>query len=405
VRVVSAILLFTLSCPFSFLTAQWYYWPLYPVSERECNSTFCEYRSGHLHEGIDIPAEGSGYTLNATTDTFKYIGREHRSYGWIVTVQHYTQSDGNKQMLEEGSRYIHMDEVEPLLVETVYIDQPIAKDITFYENHLHFEVGRPAPTGVVNNIFNAFNPLSIDDNLCPEDATEPTLLALYVDGDPGHQGNAEIACWNFLNYTFDQYYDASAAPPFVKLKLPAETKNEDLDDPHILISGNCRVRFILDAYDVVNVAGSRCAPYEIIALLDWSIILDDDPEYASWVDTLNRSYVLRFNFLDNIRYYSTPDKHEEEDVYHTESPLESHIGAPETKFYYRLYEHDGNNNSHYPVCLTREGIRWLKTEDFEEGHHRLRVVVKDYTGNDKTADIHFYIRRSEFVDYGRAFQD
>lgn len=38
--------------------AQHYRWPIPDVIE-ETNGTFCEYRSGHFHEGIDIPASGS----------------------------------------------------------------------------------------------------------------------------------------------------------------------------------------------------------------------------------------------------------------------------------------------------------------------------------------------------------
>jgi len=106
-RTCSVINLFILCGFFSFSNAQWYTWPLYPYTEKYCRGTFCEYRSGHFHEGIDIPATSAGYRVYATTDTFLYIGRSSTADGWIVTVQHYTQSDSEQWALDEGSRYIH----------------------------------------------------------------------------------------------------------------------------------------------------------------------------------------------------------------------------------------------------------------------------------------------------------
>lgn len=146
-------------CSLSLVAAQHYGWPLYPVLEPYCRGTFCEYRSDHFHEGIDIPATGT-FTVYTTTDTFKYIGWDYNpDVHYIVTVQHYTQNGRAQLALDEGSRYIHMNNIDfTLIQDQIYIFRPIAQNITFLDTHLHFEMRWPAPVGVsgLENIFNAF---------------------------------------------------------------------------------------------------------------------------------------------------------------------------------------------------------------------------------------------------------
>ncbi len=170
--------IFVLGCLVSGLNARWYNWPLYPVLERYCRGTFCEYRPAHFHEGIDIPAERSGYTVYATTDSFKYIGREYNDIGWIVCLEHYGQSGSNQVSLNEGSRYIHMNNIDLTLENgQIYIFRPIAQNTSFLDNHLHFEMREPAPTGVWGpaNIKNSFNPFAINA-LCAPDNQAPFLV-------------------------------------------------------------------------------------------------------------------------------------------------------------------------------------------------------------------------------------
>jgi len=398
-RTRSAIYLFILCCFFSFSSAQGYMWPLWPVSERYCRGTFCEYRSGnpnHFHEGIDIPAYSSGYYVYATTDTFQYIGRESTSYGWIVTVQHYTQSGSSQWPLDEGSRYIHMNDVEPLSQWAVYIGQPLAINITFHDNHLHFEMRWPAPVGVVGleNIFNAYNPF-IEEVLCPpNDGYKPDLDYFYVDGSTQHQGDATIENWNFLGYDFSYYYNGYISSPFIRLTLPEQdTRDNDLDDPHILIGDNCKVRFILKAKDEITNGYPNCAPYWISLYLDADLAHGDGNNPV--IDDAEPFYEVKFDDLENE--FGQNETYDEEDVYHTESPLVS----DQSTFYYRLYP----NDSDLPGCILSGSSTVLETENMEEGQHRIRVVVEDYRGNIKTADAHFYKRTEDWVDYCRAFFD
>ncbi len=393
-RTRSVIYLFILCCFFSFSSAQGYMWPLWSVFERYCRGTFCEYRSGHFHEGIDIPAYSSGYTVYATTDTFCYIGREFTSYGWIVTVQHYTQSGSSQWALDEGSRYIHMDDIVQLSSGVVYIGQPLAINITFHGNHLHFETRWPAPVGVsgFENIFNAYNPFIEYGTRPTNDGYTPDLDYLYVDGST--QGNATIENWNFLGYNFSNYYDGDISSPFIRLTLPEEdTRDNDLDDPHILIGDNCKVRFILKAKDEISYGYPNCAPYWISLYLDADLAhgAEDNPV----IDDAEPFYEVKFEALMNE--FGQNETYDEEDVYHTEFPLVS----DQSTFYYRLYP----NDSDLPGCILSGTSTVLETEDLEEGQHRIRVVVEDYHGNIITADAHFYKRTEDWVDYCRAFVD
>lgn len=292
-----------------------------------------------------------------------------------------------------------MNNVEPLSPEVVYIEQPLAVSTGFLGNHLHFETRWPAPVGVsgLENIFNPYNPF-IHDNLYPDDGYKPYLDYLYADGSTTHQGDATINCWNFLGYDFDSYYNTTTAAPFVRLTtLPEETRDYDLDDPHILISDNCKVRFILKAKDEITNGYPNCAPYWISLYLDTALASgsEEDPIIGGTTPF----YEAKFDHLENE--YGENETYDEEDVYHTESPLVSQIDP--TYFYYRLYPIDINGDG-LPSCIFSRS-RTLETENFEQGQHRIRIVVEDYYGNLKTADAHFYIRKQDWVDYCRAFRE
>ena len=102
--------------------------------------------------------------------------------------------------------------------------------------------------------------LFIIDALNPTDDYPPILNYLYVDY--AFKGDAKVECWNFLGYDFSQYYsETTNVWTFVKLTLPAETPDYDLDDPHILIDGNRRVFFVLEAYDNITQVNTGAAPY------------------------------------------------------------------------------------------------------------------------------------------------
>ncbi len=388
---IALILLVLANCIYALV----YYWPLPELSDK-CNGTFCEYRVGppaHFHEGIDIPTGVSWYTVWSATYAFKCIKIGYLNggtHGRYVTIQHY--EDDGQASCDEGSRYLHMWNINPNLSEgTVYINVNISppQGTGFWNEHLHFELREPAP--VVNDDKNSFNPFmyySLTDN----DA--PFLDYLYADGSTDHQGDATINSWNFLKYSFMSYYDSTSVSPFIRLTLPAESRDNDLDDPHIMISGNRKVRFVLKAKDQVTSSYPNCAPYWIAVYLDTALAPGNEENPI--IEGTNSLYEVKFDCLRN----SVDDEvHDEEDVYHVESPLIS----TNSVFYYRLYPYDVNSDGLPDCILTSNYV--FKTENLEEGQHRLRIVVKDFKGNTKTADIHLYIRKEDWVDYSRAFRN
>ncbi|MGQ9465962.1 MAG: hypothetical protein ACUVQ4_09760, partial [bacterium] len=210
---------------------------------------------------------------------------------------------------------------------------------------------------------------------------------LYVDYSC--HGDANVENMNFLSYEFDQLYRDTTYQgiTFKKLKLPPETSDNDLDDPHILISGNRKVRFVLEGHDNFFSTTDRGAPYEL------SLFLFD----ADFGGVTKKSYyTVKFDSLLG----SSDEVHQEEDVYHVSAPLISGIGAPQ---YYRLYPCDSVIPG-LPGCVIT-GATELKTEDLDEGMHRIRVYARDYNDNEKTADVHFYIRKSNWVDFRRGFKE
>jgi hypothetical protein len=389
-----------------------YRWPVSNALYHYCNGTFGEYRYSsnplyrHFHEGIDIWGVNTLDIIKCTwiggfeVEEILDLGS---GYGYAVTVQHYdfiretTWVEQNR-----GSRYLHMlndphwdyDEYE------IYGDwMPIAHDTYFYNNHLHFEIREPAPAG--GDYQDAINPMFVDDNLCPDDGYKPVLFFLYVDGSTDqshhHQGDAIIDPWNFLDYNFNSYYDSTSTEPFVKCSLPTETRDNDLDDPHFLLSGNCKARFVIKVKDVINVSSSTCAPYWISLYLNTAIALGDEDD--PFTEDAEPFYEVKFDKFQE----SNDEKHDEEDVYHVDEPLISdHDPA---QFYYRLYPYDRNEDSNLPSCILSGSWTELKTENLEEGQHRIRIVAEDCYGNIKTGDAHFYKRTGDWVDYCRAFED
>lgn len=67
--------------------------------------------------------------------------------------------------------------------------------------------------------------------------------------------------------------------------------------------------------------------------------------------------------------------------------------------FYRLYPYGAN----LPSCIVSQDT--LKTENLEEGMHRVRVVAKDFHNHTVTGDVHFYIRKSNWVDFCRGFKE
>lgn len=391
------ILLFGLFVVFAYSdTTTTYRWPI-PSGQGGDTiiSNFGDYRpqsgyaSAHFHEGLDIKADSTGgrrFDVISVTYGFKLRTLpDLASYGWIVKVRHYF--DDASGAWNHGSNYIHMWNRNDSLNDTsiVYQGVYISHQTTFWRNHLHLEYTSLSWDG---SFIASRNPFLLSELPIPlTDSRKPILNHLYVDYSC--HGNAEVENLNFLGYEFDTLYRDTTYQgiTFKKLKLPTETPDNDLDDPHILISDNRKVRFVLGGHDNFFSTTDRGAPYEL------SLFLFD----ADSTGVRQKSYyTVRFDSLLG----STDEVYQEEDVYHVSAPLVSGIDAPQ---YYRLYPCDSARNG-LPGCVVT-GRTELKTEDLDEGMHRIRVYAKDYQNNTKTADVHFYIRKSNWVDFCRGFRE
>ena len=367
----------------SNLGAQTYSWPILPYpSGKRVTSGYCAYRPTynsiieHFHEGIDIPEETDPLChVYPTTLAYKVIKIDTLGpdNNLMVKVIHYT--DDTSSVLSEGSKYIHLKEVlENIYEDSIYIGVPISSATDLYLDHLHFEYRTPSDLANSNNPF-TITELQIEDN------SAPVLCSLYVDYS--RQGDAVVACWEYLESNFGQYYSTvtGGGYTFLKLTLPAETPWNDWDDPHFIITGNRKVRFAIKMVDADIVA-----PYHYYLTIDTAIVdLVGFDYYKS-----DNHYQVEFDSLLSSEYK------QEEAVYHQEEPIVSGWNSQ----YYRLYPYGT-----LPSCILKSMT--LRTESLEEGQHQIRITAIDYNGNKKTADAHFYIKTSgsDWVDYCRAFTD
>ena len=244
-----------------------YQWPmrdsLNNPDNKKITSNFGDYRSGHFHEGLDIPAQE-----NALSDSLyiwpidiAIVLKVNRYY---AKIRHcFTNFDSAK---DEGSRYIHAYTYQVCEEgDTLSLDDPVAQGWRFEPNsapHLHLEY-RAHDGDSLNDSKNPF----VIDTLQVDETERPILNHLYVDYSC--HGSANVENLNFLGYDFSSYYRDTTygGITFRKLKLPAETPDNDLDDPHILISGNRKARFVLEAHDNFFSTTDRGAPYELSLFL------------------------------------------------------------------------------------------------------------------------------------------
>ena len=250
--------------PFADTTAT-YFWPI-PGGDEIIISNLGDYRPqstygpAHFHTGNDIPADTEDvWTI---TLSFRVDDIWHNQIGYNVKVQHY--SDDTTHELAHGSRYIHMKMIDTVNIheDSIYIANLISHQTTFWNDHLHLDYRRPhSLTGS-----RAINPFVLPI-LQVNDTLKPILNHLYVDYSC--HGSANVENLNFLGYDFSSYYRDTTygGITFRKLKLPAETPDNDLDDPHILISGNRKARFVLEAHDNFFSTTDRGAPYELSLFL------------------------------------------------------------------------------------------------------------------------------------------
>jgi len=365
-----------------------YQWPMFDQygqpDNKKVSSGYCSFRPAynsvqpHFHGGIDIPEQENAQQYNLYIWPIDYgvvtnIGGTH-PFEWIK-IRHYNYTNNQfKDAKCEGSVYRHAN---PCCAEgdSLTLDDPVAEGWNMYkpgEEHLHLEY---RIIGSGSEDYN--NPFTITE-LQIEDNNAPRLFYLYVDYS--RQGSADVACWEYLGSDFGQYYGSitGGGYTFLKLTLPEETPWNDWDDPHFIIAGTRKVRFVIQIWDTSNVA-----PYHYYLSLDTSIVDLAGSRYES-----SAHYEVKFDILKVSEYL------QEEVIYHEGEPIISGLGK---LGYYRLYPYGTALN-----CVLSEN-KVLETENLEQGQHRIRISAKDYTGNTKTADVHFYIKNSDWVDYCRAF--
>lgn len=109
-------------------------WPIVGATNKIIESNLGDYRVGHIHLGIDIPATNA--SVQSHTKTFLYLSRTYHPINlWFVRVDHY--SDDSSCHRISGSQYIHMITInDSLLGDSVYTDRNLANNTTFYSNHL-----------------------------------------------------------------------------------------------------------------------------------------------------------------------------------------------------------------------------------------------------------------------------
>lgn len=371
-----------------------YQWPMKDSLNNSDNmiieSNLGDFRSGsyprHIHEGLDIPNQW--YALRDSLYIYSIdTGIVVIKSAYTLKIRHYSKSQNNIIALNEGSRYLHASTGTVCdLGDTIYLYTPIARGWEFdptYSSHLHLEY----KTGDTN-FLNTKNPFFLD-TLQLHETMLPELKYLYVDDNK--KGNATVNNFNFLGYSFDTLYSDTTyqSVTFKKLKLKNIQPEEDLLQPHIFVTGNRKVKFIVEGHDNFYNSNDRGAPYELSLFL-----FDID---SSGV-LLKPYYTLRF---DSLAAYHD-EVHLTEDIYHYEPPCTSGINAPQ---YYRLYPYDYFNNGYLPQCIVT-GFTELKTDSLPEGLYRIRISSKDYRSNIKTADIHMYIKYSNtnWVDLCRGFK-
>ncbi len=199
----------------------------------------------HFHEGLDIPDQPNALedSLYIWPIDFAIVIDVNTYY---AKIRHYSASFDSAK--DEGSRYIHAYTYQVCDIgDTLLLDDPVAQGWQFdpnYEPHLHLEYRAHG----ANNLNDSKNPFVIN-SLQVDDTLKPVLNHLYVDYSC--HGNAYVENLNFLGYDFSSYYRDTTYQgiTFKKLTLPAETPDNDLDDPHILISGNLKARFVLGGHD------------------------------------------------------------------------------------------------------------------------------------------------------------
>ncbi|MCZ6767261.1 MAG: M23 family metallopeptidase [bacterium] len=234
-------------------------WPL-PI-EVNLTSSFCEYRGGHLHAGLDIKTWGEeGIPCRAVADG--YVSRLRASpygYGKVVYVTLYSG---------ETVVYAHLAEFSPELGRTIRNEQIRADkykvDVYYERDHIPVErgdiLGYSGSTGagaphlhfeVRDTSQNPLNPLSIGWEL--EDRRRPEfrgVLAIPTESGSRVGGQCRIR----------------------RVELRRVDKGRYVATDTLVLKG--RVGFGAYVIDRINNASGRLAPYRVGVEVDGVVLTD-----------------------------------------------------------------------------------------------------------------------------------
>lgn len=320
------------------LYAEDYTWPI--KAKPFLSATFCEYREGHFHSGIDIKTWGEmDIPCLAISDGYvERISASYRGYGKVLFL-----------MLDDGRRviYAHLDYFSPALEKRLRAAQSEIKryrvDVPFKPNevrisqgdriaytgvsgtqypHLHFEIRDP------DNV--PINPIQFFKNL--KDTQPPVITHLA-----------------FTPLTPSSTVDGSHLPEFVDLTTQPQWKNAKL--PEIQTSGIFGLE--VNAFDVADDTQNKYAVYKTRLFVDDTLRLDlvygrAPLETTNLVEKLRPLY-SDFSDWRFTRLYQTDDL----------KPLK-----------YFSNEYDGRLN------ISPGKHRWqLELEDFNQNHRTVTGSV------------------------------
>jgi hypothetical protein len=379
-----------------------------PVVFIEDYAAFQEYRppyqggSSHFHGGSDLAGgwwSGYDWYLYVCSYYYKvsYVDRNNPDDGQVTAWHGHMEWDANQtppkyvfvpQPQDSGSWYFHLKSIRPELYDGYEgdNDDPIASGhySSLHDGHCHLEMVKVAGLHAYQRR-TRHNPL-LHEFMRNEaqDAWAPGLESMFVDVS-GVQGDATVQCWEFLNSTFVQYY-SNIGNSFRGLKIRQRSILEspyDWNDPHILVSGNRKVRLVVKSLDTIEMITrlgyySKCAPYRFYLCVDTGAPTMHREPTQYW-------FAVKF---DSIKKASSSETEQlwYGAVYHTQSPLVTSLDP--THYYFRLYPYYWNGN--IPCCvLTPSNV--IQSEALSEGAHRVRVVAYDANSNERDADVWMYI--------------
>lgn len=338
------------------VSSQEYLWPT--DASRLMTSSFCEYRAGHFHAGIDIKTWGRvGHKVfSIENGSVVRIRVSPYGYGRAVYVR-----------LENGMTvvYAHLLRFAPPLEAIVKAEQKRRGRFAIqkYFNPLEFRVGRGEIIGYTGSSGNGvphlhidirdehdrpFNPLSLGFPI--RDTIRPTITAVAVS--PLSHGS---------------HVDGDFRPQVYRTRQVV--KGTYVIDQVIRSWG--RVGFAVSAHDRADGAWNRFAPYTI------RFFIDDVPVFSSRYD--------RFSFRE---------------THLVELDRDYRLKHWGKGLFQKLYRDAGNTLSIYDPDSPEAGILYCWTEESEidsvdyldlnggqdillvpPGYHAFRIEVLDYYGN------------------------